>query len=204
MGVNAAPVLCNREVGSGTRAEVDIWLYGDGCIVGAGSLSDLPGQPTDNFQTIAELDCVNSHTNAIGYVSIDNFAKTAAASSTSFPSVYPITVSGVADYPSGTVNVGAGNGALQYALGATDDWFEASVNENQQASADGQSFYTALTGSAGIGSLNANVGSSYQVLAIPGFVTANTAGYPVTVGSHGVYVNQFTRGGNSCTVPNHG
>jgi ABC-type phosphate transport system substrate-binding protein len=206
VGVNAAPVICNREIGSGTRAETDIFLYGDGCISGAETLPDLAGssigtqvQPTDNFQTIAELDCVNSHNNAIGYVSIDNFAKTAANGSASFPNAWPITIDGVSAYPGGP---NAGNGALNAAVGAYDDWFEASINLNANASAVGNAFFTNLE--TALGSLNANVGSSYQVMAIPDNIPANTATTPVTVGAHGVYVNEFTRGGNSCHVPAHG
>jgi len=204
--VNASPVICNRELGSGTRAETDLFLWSDGCISNSGNLPELAGttvgtqvQPTDNFQTIAELDCVNSHSNAIGYVSIDNFAKTAANSSSSFPSVWPITIDGVSAYP-GAGN--AGNGALQAAVGAYDDWYEASINLNNSASAIGNTFYGDIT--TALGSLNANVGSSYQVMAIPDNIAANTATAPVTVGTHGVYVNNFTRSGNSCTVPTHG
>jgi hypothetical protein len=205
VAVNASPVICNRELGSGTRAETDLFLYSDGCINGSSSLPDLAGftigtqvEPTDNFQTIAELDCVNSHSNAIGYVSIDNFAKTAANSSSSFPNVWPITIDGVSAYPGGS----AGNGALQAALGAYDDWYEASINENSAASAVGKLFYTNME--TAVQQLNVNAGSSYQFMVIPDVVPANTATTPVTVGAHGVYVNEFTRAGNSCFVPAHG
>jgi hypothetical protein len=211
VSLNAPQVICNREIGSGTRAETDIFLNNDGCINAAVVLPDLAGtsigsqvQPTDNFQTIAELDCVNKTANSIGYVSIDNFAKTGAAASTSFPNAWPITIDGVANYPGngGTADP-AGNGALQAALGAYDDWYEASLNLNNSASADGSTFYNNFLIPA-LQSLNANVGTSYQVLAIPDAAPGNKATSPPTVGSHNVYVNEFTRGGNSCHVPSHG
>jgi ABC-type phosphate transport system substrate-binding protein len=199
VSVSAAPVICNRELGSGTRAETDLFLWSDGCVSNSGNLPELQGtsiggqtQPNDNFQTIAELDCVNSHSNAIGYVSIDNFAKTAAASSSSFPNVWPITIDTVSAYGS----------AINAATGAYDDWYEASINLNNSASAVGNTFYGDIV--TALGSLNANVGSSYQVMAIPDNIPANTATAPLTQGSHGVYVNDFTRSGNSCTVPTHG
>ncbi len=197
VGVSAAPVICNREVGSGTRASASIFLFADGCNGSGSTIAELAGatingtvEPTDNFATINELDCVNSHSNAIGYVSIDNFAKTAQNSST-FAQTWPITVDGVANYP-GTGN--AQNGARQYAVDAAHDWFEGSLNLNSHASADGKNFYTGFL-VPNLQSQNANVGSSYQFMAIPGLGT-NAAG---ATGTKGVYTNVKTRGGNSCT-----
>jgi ABC-type phosphate transport system substrate-binding protein len=207
VAVNASPVICNRELGSGTRAETDIFLFGDGCINGSAALPELAGstlgtavQPTDNFQTIAELDCVNKQSNAIGYVSIDNFAKTAANASSSFPNTWPITIDGVSAVPATyTTGTNGGFGAAQAAVGAYDDWYEASLQKNPSASAVGANFYTNYLVPA-LQSLNANVGSSYQVMAIPG-TAGNTATVPLAVGAHNVYVADFTRSGNSCYVP---
>ncbi len=201
VGVAAAPVICNREIGSGTRASASIFLYADGCNGSGNTIADLAGvnvggvvQPTDNFATINELDCVNSHSNAIGYVSIDNFAKTAQNGST-FAQTWPITVDGVADYPNtGPATNPAGNGARQYAVDAAHDWFEGSLNLNPHASGDGSNFYTNFLVPT-LQSQDANVGSSYQFMAIPGQGT-NVAG---ATGAKGVYTNVKTRGGNSCT-----
>src|ERR1700736_38707 len=129
----SAPIIvCNREIGSATRASADIYLNGTGCnTVGAVNalveLGGVGGQPADNFQTIAELDCVNSHTNAIGYVSVDNFSKVGAGKS--FPNTVALTVSGVTA------------SALNGALGVYNDVYEASLNKNNAASADGTTFY---------------------------------------------------------------
>jgi hypothetical protein len=192
-GAGAQIVVCNREIGSGTRASADIYLNGTGCVSSVGTLSDFagaPGEPADNFQTIAELDCVNSHSNAIGYVSVDNFSKVGAGKS--FTSAVALTVSGV----SGVVPNGG--------LGVYGDVYEASVNENASASADGNTFYGALWPAL----QNVNTTStSAQITAIPG-LQSNTASSPLQTGSpSGVKTSDFTRGaaggGNSCVPLTH-
>ena len=189
-------VICNREIGSGTRAEADVFLNGDGCNgVGAGlSLTDVAGltlagtvvQPNDNFQTAAELDCVNRNPNSIGYVSIDNYSK--LAGTTVAPNVNSIAVSG------------AIASQLNGATGVYSDVFEASLNENASASADGQTWYTDLVPI--LQAVN-TVPKSGQVLAIPGHPAGNTASIPLQVGSPSTeFTSLFNRGGgagNSCT-----
>jgi ABC-type phosphate transport system substrate-binding protein len=185
-------IVCNREIGSGTRAEADIFLNGTGCnTVGTVNtlvdVSSVSGQPANNYQTIAELDCVNRQNNAIGYVSVDNFSKVGAGKS--FPNTVSITVSGITD------------SALNGALGITDDVYEASLNENPSPSSDGSTFYTALVPS--LQNVN-STSNSAQISAIPGLVAANKAQSPLQTGSpSGVKTSDFTRGaaggGNSCT-----
>jgi hypothetical protein len=196
---SAPIVVCNREIGSGTRASADIFLNGTGCnSVGAVQpLAEVAGstvggvvEPADNFQTIAELDCVNSHSNAIGYVSVDNFTKVGVGGT--FPNAVALTVSGVKA------------SALDAGLGVYDDVYEASVNESATPSADGGAFYTALVPAL----QNVNTTStSAQITAIPG-LASNTASTPLQTGSpSGVKTSDFTRGasggGSSCTPLTH-
>ena len=187
-------VICNREIGSGTRAEADVFLNGDGCN-GVGTplaLTDVAGlpfgtltEPNDNFQTAAELDCVNRNPNAIGYVSIDNYSK---LGTTVAPNVNSIAVSGT---PASQLNG---------ATGVYSDVFEASLNENASASADGKTWYTDLVPI--LQAVNTTPKSG-QVLAIPGQPAGNTPSLPLQVGSPSTeFTSLFNRGGgagNSCT-----
>jgi ABC-type phosphate transport system substrate-binding protein len=191
---SATIIVCNRELGSGTRASADIFLNGTGCNgVGAvNSLAEVAGgaQPADNFQTIAELDCVNSHSNAIGYVSVDNFSK--VGSGKSFPNVVALTVSGVTA------------SAQNSGLGVYGDVYEASLTENTSASANGKTFYGDLV--TALQNVN-TTSNSAQITAIPGFAS-NVASAPLQSGSpSGVKTSDFTRGasggGNSCTPLTH-
>jgi ABC-type phosphate transport system substrate-binding protein len=201
-GTTGTIIVCNREVGSGTRAAADIFLNGIGCVPNATSiptLSDGVTQPDNNLQTIAELDCVNSHAKSIGYVSIDNFAKLP----TSFTSTKSISVS----------SAPAAIGSLT-APGSTDGtydmWFEASVNENAHnvggspRSADGQALYNALKTNLPSKDINVGSATTTQVSSIPG-QAGNSVGQ---VGAKGVQVSWFSRGaaagGNSCQAPTHG
>jgi hypothetical protein len=183
-----AVIVCNREVGSGTRATADIWLTEDGCnTVGAPpSLYDYAangtlGEPANNFATSLELDCVNGHTNSIGYVSVDNFTKLGAAP---YASVKAITVGGVT----------ASN--LNSATGLYTDNFEAWITENVNASAIGKTFYTNVFPKL---QAVATTTQSLQITAIPG-LQGNAVAYPPTaVGATPDYVSDYSRGGNSCS-----
>lgn len=204
-GTTGTIIVCNREVGSGTRAAADIFLNGIGCVPNAGSiptLSDGVTQPDNNLQTIAELDCVNSHPKAIGYVSIDNYTKILPAG-TSFTSTKPITVSGATAIVGSSTLAGSADGTY-------DMWFEASVNENSHnvggapRSADGQALYNALKTNLPSKDINVGTASTTQVSSIPG-QAGNSVGQ---VGAKGVQVSWFSRGasagGNSCQAPTHG
>jgi hypothetical protein len=180
-------VVCNREVGSGSRAALDLYLTEDGCnsLASSGVLYDyalagVAGEPADNFATSLELDCVNKVSNAIGYVSVDNYGKIG----NTYANIKQISV----DY------VAANN--LNSAVGIYDFWYEAYITENSTASAIGKNFYTAaIPKLQAIGTTT----SSAQVNAIPG-TAGNTVSYPpVLTGKD--YVSDFTRGGNSCSVP---
>jgi hypothetical protein len=188
-------VICNREVGSGTRGSADIFLNGDGCN-GVGSVSpltDVAGitfgtltEPNDNFQTAAELDCVNRNPNSIGYVSIDNFSK--LQGTTVAPNANSIAVSGVV-----ASQLNAATGVYSYV-------YEATANFNKSgASSDGSTFYTDLVPILQAVNTTAKSG---QILAIPN-QAGNTAQLPLQQGSPSTeFTSLFTRGGgtgNSCT-----
>jgi hypothetical protein len=190
--------VCNRETGSGTRAATDIFLGDTGC-TNLGSTTALKnfngvGQPADNLQTFAELDCVNTNANSIGYASIDNLS--ASKISATWPSIHALSIDGVA--PSLTAG----------GIGSYGFVFEATAQENPVApSADGDTFYQNVVASGTLQDVN-TTSNSAQVLAIPGF-GSNTAQVPLfTPGGTGtnknVPVSDFTRGGNSCTPLTHG
>jgi hypothetical protein len=177
--------VCNRELGSGTRASTDVFLNGDGCNTVGSSVVSVPETGNvDNFATALEIDCVNSHANGIGYVSIDNYSKLGVSP---YVNVNAISVSGVTATQ------------LNAATGVYDYVYEASINKNNSASADGNTFYTAVVPILQAVNTTAKSG---QVLAIPG-LNGNTATIPLTTGSPSTeFTSLFNRGvgaGNSCT-----
>ncbi len=182
-------IVCNGEIGSGTRAAADIFLNGDGCVAGAPRLKDFattPGQPADNLQTFAELDCVNTHANSIGYASIDKL--TAAKIAATWPNINAIAIDGVS--PSAT---NSGLGHYQFV-------FEATMNENFiTVTTDGDAFFQFVT--AAMQDVNTTI-TSAQVSAIPGLTGNNKETIPLTQGSlsnTNVVVSGFTRNTNSCS-----
>jgi ABC-type phosphate transport system substrate-binding protein len=182
---SGAIVVCHREKGSGTRASTDLFLNGIGCSSGASTINNTDtGTPADNFQTSAELDCVNTHPNAIGYVSIDNFSKLGAGKQ--FVSVNALSVSGV------PVTL------LASATGQYDYVFEASLNRNRSLSADATTLLTTMQ--PALQNVN-STSTSAQITAIPGQPTTNLGEVPLQVGTHGVLTSQVSRNGgagNSC------
>jgi hypothetical protein len=189
-------VVCNREVGSGTRGSTDIFLNGDGCNgVGsiipladvAGSVVTVPGgtvtEPADNFATLLELDCVNKNPNSIGYASIDNSSK--IGSGTGEPNVKFITVSTVAA------------SQLNSALGVYSYVYEASLNENPAQKGTGSNGDTFYKKAWPVLQTAATTAKSGQVLAIPG-LGGNSPSLPLNVAGNEP-VSLYTRGGNSCT-----
>jgi ABC-type phosphate transport system substrate-binding protein len=191
-------IVCNREVGSGTRAAADIFLNGTGCsnVGAAAKLQDFDGvggQPANNLQTFAELDCVNTHANAIGYASIDNL--TAAKIAATWPAINALAVDGVVP----SLNA-AGLGAYEFV-------FEAAVNRDLTPSTDGLAFYNAVA--PALQDVN-TTSTSAQVLAIPNLDVNgdNVATVPLSKGTvapnTNVPVSDFTRGANSCTPLTHG
>jgi hypothetical protein len=175
--------VCHREIGSGTRASTDIFLNNQGCVAGANTIGNSDAG-NDNFQTSAELDCVNGATNSIGYVSVDNFSKLGAGKQ--FTATKSITVNGVLP---GTATSGVGSYAYV---------FEASLNRNASLSADASTLLTTMQ--PALQNVN-STSTSAQVSAIPGQPATNVASTPLQVGTHGVTTSNFFRtggAGNSC------
>ena len=184
-------IICNREVGSGTRTTADLFLTQDGCdTIGAQpalfdyAINLVAAQPANNFATSLELDCVNRNANSIGYVSVDNLSKIGAGHT--YPNVALITVNGVT---ASNLNSATEQYGYNYEMWITE-------NTATPASADGKALYTAL-----IPKLQAlaTTAQSAQNNAIPG-IGGNVTAYPPTPQGV-VFQADYSRGGNSCTTP---
>jgi hypothetical protein len=174
--VSAPITVVNREAGSGTRTGATIYFLGTNCVNFPGTLND-PGP--DGFATGDVLATAAGTAGALTYASIDN----------SNASLSIASLSGVA--PS---NLAATNG--QY-----DWWFEATAQKGNITSPNGTALYTFLT-SGELTNL-ATAPHSVDVNAIPNAGT-NTPAVPVTsstVNGKTIYINPFTKSGNSCNIP---
>jgi hypothetical protein len=176
--VSAPITLVNREAGSGTRTGATIYFLGTNCVTFPATLSD-PGP--DGFATGDVLATAAATAGAITYASIDN-----SNASLSIASISGVTPS----------NLAATNG--QY-----DWWFEATAQKGTITSPNGTALYNFLSG----GELTnlATAPHAVDVNAIPNAGNpANVAAVPVTastVNSKTIYINPFTRAGNSCNIP---
>jgi PBP superfamily domain len=174
--------IVNREAGSGTRTGASIYFLGTNCVTFAGSLSD-PAPLTDGYATGDVLATAAATPGAITYASIDNNGKQAALTMASIAGVAP-------------TNLAATNGGYDW-------WFEATAQKGAITSPGGLGIYNWLVG----GEL-ANVATAphaKDILAIPN-VGTNTGTVPATatastVGGVTIYVNPFTKNGNSCSIP---
>ncbi|MGO9993425.1 MAG: substrate-binding domain-containing protein [Steroidobacteraceae bacterium] len=183
---NSKPiVLVNREAGSGTRTGASIFFLQTNCSangVNGGVLSD-PNPLLDGYATGDVLATAATTPGAITYASIDNNGKQANLSMASLSNVSP-------------TNLAATSGDYEW-------WFEATAQAGA-ASATGSGIYNWLVG----GEL-ANLGTAphaKDILVIPGNGT-NVSGIPVpssVVGGVTIYVNPYTRAGNSCSDPASG
>jgi hypothetical protein len=201
--------VCNREIGSGSRAATDIYLNEDGCNT-VGTVGGIPeSSVADNFQTAAELDCVNNTSgttpNAIGYASVDNASKVGVGKT--FPNVAIISVSesGIVP-PVVAAPVTAAELVQAAGTGAYGDVYEASMNwVASSIDADGLAFLNIVKPRFQAVGTTSN---GAQILAIPGQPVGNTASTPLQVGApSGTKTSDFTRGGgtgNSCTPLTHG
>jgi hypothetical protein len=172
--------IVNREAGSGTRTGATVYFLGTNCVSFPQTLSD-PTPLSDGYATGDVLATAAATPGSITYASIDNNGKQAALTMAS--------ISGVA--PS---NLAATNGKYDW-------WFEATAQKGNITSPGGTAIYNWLVG----GEL-ANVATAphtVDVLAIPGAGT-NVGAVPVvpsTVGGVTIYVNPFSKNGNSCSIP---
>ena len=170
--------VVNREAGSGTRTGASIYFLGTNCVTYPGTLSD-PNPATDGYATGDVLATAAATPGAITYASIDN----------SNASLALAQLSGVTP------------GNLAATSGQYDWWFEATAQKGNITSPGGTGIYNFLVG----GELQAIATAPHavDVLAIPN-VGGNVATVPVTsstVNSKVIYINPFTKGGNSCSIP---
>jgi hypothetical protein len=181
-------VVCQRDLGSGTRTSADIVFTGDGCNPYGAGIANVAANPTaDNFSTPDELACVNSTPNSIGYVSVDNFSK----AGTTYPNVKALTLD-----TRTAANTLTATGSYQYAV-------EASINKNAAYSPSANEnifFPRLLTDLQAIGTAP----QSAQINALPqhgGNVSNNG-----TIKVNGkIQVTSFARdlvAGNSCSFLN--
>jgi hypothetical protein len=183
-------VVCQRDLGSGTRTSADVIFTGDGCNSVGAALKNVDANPLlDNFSTPDELACVNAATgNAFGYVSVDNFSKVVPGGST-YPNVHSLTLDGRT-----VSNAAAAVGGIQYAV-------EASLNKNVAyvPSANETLFFNRL-----IPDLQqiATAPQSAQVNTLPGHGTNVSNGGTVQVNGKinmTSFVRDTTTLGNSCS-----
>ena len=174
----------NREAGSGTRSGASIYFLGQECSTNPVALSDGAAS-ADFYATSDVLAAAASQQGTITYASIDNLGKQANLSLVSLAGVTP-------------TNLAAAEG--QY-----DWWFEATAQQGTISSNGGTALYTWLTG----GELQALASAPHaaDILAIPGLagnsgtLIAGTGLASSVVGGKTIYVNPFTRSGNSCNIP---
>jgi len=178
--VSAPITIVNREAGSGTRTGATIFFLGTNCVNSAGTLFD-PGP--DGFATGDVLATAAATPGAITYASIDNNGKQANLSMAKIDNVTP--------------------GNLVATSGEYGWWFEATAQKGTFSSPNASALYTFFT--SGELSKVASAPHALDILAIPN-LNGNTAVVPVlgsasTVGGVTIYVNPYTRGGNSCSIP---
>jgi hypothetical protein len=172
--------IVNREAGSGTRTGATIYFLGTNCVTYPATLSD-PTPSSDGYATGDVLATAATTPGAITYASIDNNGKQ--------PNLTMASLSGVT--PS---NLAAANGKYDW-------WFEATAEKGNITSPGGLGIYNWLVG----GEL-ANIATAphaVDILAIPNAGT-NLGAVPVTshtIGTVTIYINPFTKGGNSCSIP---
>jgi hypothetical protein len=175
----------NREPGSGTRTATNIFFLGYQC----GSPNSIPpvtGE-TLNFSTTDELVAANGTPGAIAYTSIDQILN--PANGTKFTNLVLATIDGVT--PS----------SLAAATGRYSYWYEATLVPAAGVAGGSLSLSNFLQ--LDLPKL-ATAPAVPQILVIPG-VGGNAATVPPTsnglTGTSQIFVNPYSRGGNSCSVP---
>jgi hypothetical protein len=184
----------DREPGSGTRTSTNIFFLGYQC--GTQNFINSPTSETLNFSTGDELNLANSTPGAIAYASIDNILN---PHSNTFPNLVLASIDGVAP------------NTLNAATGAYGFWFEATLVPSSTVSTSSSAFTLSDFLQANLPDIT-TAPSLPDINVIP-FVTANNnptvplAGNanisPNVNGTNtlAVYINPFTRSGNSCNVP---
>jgi hypothetical protein len=178
----------DREPGSGTRTATNIFFLNYQC-GSSTAIQNLTGE-TLNFSTGDELTLANATPGAIAYTSIDQIQN--PANGTKFTNLVLASINGVA--PS--------NKAA--AAGQYDFWFEATLVPNSTA------VNTASTTGNLISFLQTNLPKLANAPKVPDVnvipnLQGNVGAVPLAsngqAGTLAVYVNPFTRAGNSCNLP---
>ncbi|MGA2399408.1 MAG: hypothetical protein ABSG30_15270, partial [Steroidobacteraceae bacterium] len=181
-----AITIVNREQGSGSRTATDLYFTGDRCTTPVQTaIAESTGGTADYFSTGNVLAAANTIPGAITYASIDN------AGSSTYPNLTLVAVD----------NVQPSN--LNAAAGTYSDWYEATATTGpnySSLSADQQGLIQGLISAF---QTEATLPGAADILANPNF---NTPSYPisgtgVTISGHTVYINPFSRIGNSCNDP---
>jgi ABC-type phosphate transport system substrate-binding protein len=177
--------IVNREQGAGVRAASDIYFTGDHCTSPLQSpIQESTGGTADYFSMGNVLAAANTIPGAITYATIDY-------AGSSYPNLTLVAVDGV--QPSN----------LNAAAGIYGDWFESQVvtgSNYSSLSAAQQGLIQALITAF---QTESTAPGSTAVLANPNF---NTPSYPVsgtavTISGATIYINPYSRIGNSCNDP---
>jgi hypothetical protein len=211
----AAIIKIDREPGSGTRTAANLYFMNYGCgsaqsIVNSNPtanpkviqgnfvqtngtvylVNSPPGSPLPeqmNYATGDELALANSNPGAIAYASIDNLLP---PKNTAYTNLTLATIGGVA--PS----------TLTAASGAYDFWYEATLVPGTTSTGNGSSQLSTFLQSDIPKLATAPIAADINV--IPG-VGGNSASVPTlksaSSGTTTIYVNPYSRGGNSCNAP---
>jgi hypothetical protein len=178
--------IVNREQGSGSRTATDIYFTGDHCVSPLQTpIQESTGGTADYFSTGNVLAAANTIPGAITYASIDN------AGSSSYPNLTLVAVD----------NVQPSN--LNAAAGTYGNWYEATVTTGSNYSSLSADQQGLIQGLITAFQTQATLPGAADILANPNY---NTPSYPisgtgVTISGHVVYINPFSRIGNSCNDP---
>ncbi len=180
----------DREPGSGTRTSANIYFNNYQCGSAIG-INNTTGE-TMNYSTGDELALANSTPGAIAYASIDNLLP---PKNTSYTNLVLVTLNGVT--PS----------TLAAAAGEYDYWYEATLVPNPSVTSGPaaalssylQTNVPAIASAPIAADVNAipNVGGNAP--AVPPQSRSGNIGSSTYTAA--IYVNPYTRSGNSCNVP---
>ncbi|HTC54326.1 MAG TPA: hypothetical protein VK700_20485 [Steroidobacteraceae bacterium] len=188
---SAAISVINREPGSGTRTSTNIYFFGYQC----GTPSSIAaGSGALNFSTGDDLSAASKVNGSITYASIDK-VQPGNSSGLTLVSLNGVTPS-----------------TLAAALGQYNFWYEATFVPNPGVSSSSQTGILSQFLQNAV-PLLANAPQQADVNVIPGAGSdingnGNASGLPLSnaaftagTGSSEIYINPYTRAGNSCNAP---
>ena len=184
---SSAITRIDRENGSGTRTATNIYFLGYQC----GSANAIANGATEalNFSTTDELTAANGIPGAIAYAGIDNILN--PSNKSKWTNLALVSINGVSP-----TNLAAAAGEYDY-------WFEATLVPNSAVSTSSVSGQISTFLQGDLPKL-ANAPALPDINVIPG-VGGNLATVPLKnnggTGTTEIYVNPFSRAGNSCNVP---